>query len=73
TPRFSATKRYRHITTVSVKLHQATNTQRKPNQDAYFAAAQVKHLKNLACILGQKNGTVGRMVKTDDKWHQNIS
>ena len=42
----------RHVTTVPVKLLKATNTARRNHDDAHFAAATVRYLKDVAVIMG---------------------
>lgn len=54
----------RHVKTVPVKLIRAHNTGRKFHQDAHFATASVKHLKDLARLMGPE---IVCVISQDDK------
>jgi hypothetical protein len=49
----NSTKGKRHVDTVPVKLVRASNDLRKQHQDSHFASATIRHLLDMAVLLGR--------------------
>ena len=62
--RSDTTEGRRHVVTVPIKLSRSENNFRRHHQDAHFASATIRYLKDIAVLLGPKTSFV---LSQDDK------